>query len=68
MSLRHAILLAPLNTLNKMPSEMASATTRKSRILLMAMEAGGSIPDLLTINHFVELLKVLPDFRGGRSI
>ena len=51
-----------------MPGEVASATTRKSRVLLTVMEALGCIPDLLTIHYLEELLVVVPQAREGLSL
>jgi hypothetical protein len=48
-----------------MTTEVASATGRSTRILLLAVDADSSIPDLLTFGAgFEELPEVFPDIRG----
>jgi hypothetical protein len=44
-----------------MTGEVTSATTRESRVLLMALDALSAIPDLLTFGPlFEELLEIEP--------
>jgi hypothetical protein len=67
MSLRH-VTSTPINTLISMPSEMASATTRKNIVLLMAMEELGCTPGLLINQYYEDLQEIFLDFQGGRAI
>lgn len=51
-----------------MMTKVANATGRSTRILLLAVDADNSIPDLLTFGaSFEELPEVFPDIRGTRA-
>lgn len=67
MSLRH-VTSTPINTLISMPCEMASATTRKNIVLLMAMEELGCKPGLLINQYYEDLQEIFLDFQGGRAV
>ena len=58
LRLRHVIFFMPPRAFISIPDEVTSATTRESRILLRAMDTLSSIPDLLTIDFFKDLLKI----------
>jgi hypothetical protein len=48
--------------------ESSSATFGVCRVLLTAINTTSTIPDLATIHHFDELLKIVPASRGSRVV
>jgi hypothetical protein len=56
----------PLRTFVSVTTKMASAYSRSTSVLRIAVEADNAIPDLLTFGaRFEELLEIKPDIRSG---